>query len=183
MVTNPKGVIVSHHTSLSPPSEDMGIIFVALTQGKFALIDSADFELIQPYTWAAHNIKGRLYAVTRGGRLHMHRVIAAAKSGQTIDHRNGDGLDNRRANLRVCTVSQNGMNRPKQANNTSGFKGVFPSGRPHQPWSASIKKDQRVIHLGRFGTPEQAALAYDRAAAELFGEFAVLNFPEGRVSI
>jgi len=91
-----------------------------------------------------------------------------------VDHRNGNGLDNRRANLRPATKSQNGANRLIAASNKSGFKGVdLKKGR----WRAQIKVVGSKIHLGYFDLAEEAARAYDMAAIEAFGEFATLNFP------
>ena len=117
----------------------------------------------------------------------MHREITNAPKGMQVDHINGNTLDNRKENLRVCTRSQNMMNRGKQNNNKSGYKGVSymkkkdPNYEYPKPWRAQIKcpTNQKVIHLGCYKYPEQAARAYDKKAIELFGEYAQLNFPRG----
>lgn len=150
---------------------------IPLTQGKIALVDDADYELVMRFKWSAHCIKGKFYAVTNSGRLHMHRLISGVP-GRNVDHKNGDGLNNQRFNLRPSTTSQNGMNRGKQRNNTSGFKGVTRSGKKTQPWMAQIKLNRKLIHLGCHKTAEAAARAYDVRASVLFGAFAVLNFPK-----
>lgn len=92
-----------------------------------------------------------------------------------VDHANGNPLDNRRENLRIATHQQNTWNRRMSRNNTSGFKGVISvhTGR----FTAQIGKDSKVYHLGTYDTAEDAAMAYDDAAVEMFGEFAALNFP------
>ena len=92
-----------------------------------------------------------------------------------VDHINGNGLDNRRSNLRPASRSQNGANRGAPSNNTSGFKGVT---RFRLKWMAKIQVHGRTIHLGLFATPQEAARAYDTAALEHFGEYARPNFPK-----
>jgi hypothetical protein len=108
----------------------------------------------------------------------MPHVILRVDDTIEIDHVNGDGLDNRRENLRVATHAQNASNRGVRVNNTSGFKGVHAnhSGRGKQ-WFAYITTNYKRQHLGMFGTAEEAARAYDAAAVRLHGEFARLNFP------
>jgi hypothetical protein len=94
------------------------------------------------------------------------------------DHINHNGLDNRKTNLRICTTSQNAQNRPKDTRNISGYKGVgrCMSRGCNYEWRAEIKINGKKIHLGLFHSPEKAALAYDKAARNLFGEFALTNF-------
>jgi len=106
----------------------------------------------------------------------MHRVITKCKSGEDIDHRNHDGLDNRRLNLRVCSRSQNLQNQRRRSNNTSGFKGVAWCEQT-QDWTTAVKVNKKLIWLGHYADKEEAAHAYDAAAREHFGEFACLNFP------
>lgn len=112
----------------------------------------------------------------------MHRLILGLVPGDglVVDHRNGNGLDNRRCNIRTATRSNNQHNqRLGRANNTSGYKGVTRRRGPcrRKPWRACIRHERRTVFIGHFATPEAAAAAYDRKAAELFGEFASLNFP------
>ena len=106
----------------------------------------------------------------------MHRQILVPGYGQEVDHINRNPLDNRRANLRLCARSENAHNQGKHRDNTSGYKGVFAY-RPGM-WRARIMADGAVHHLGVFVDPVEAALAYDRAAIELHGSFAHLNFLE-----
>ena len=95
----------------------------------------------------------------------------------SLDHINRDGLDNRLYNLRLATRAQNGINRGKQRNNTSGYKGVIRNRQGN--WFAQIKKDRRAVYLGIFPDRVSAAKAYDAKAREMFGVFATLNFPNG----
>ena len=104
----------------------------------------------------------------------MHRVILKTPKGMDTDHRNGDGLDNRRCNLRICTKSQNSINRKMQSNNTSGYRGVYWHKRDKK-WLAHIKIDGKKINFGYCSTKEQAAEAYNEAAKKHYGEFARLN--------
>jgi len=140
----------------------------------FALVDDEDFELVSQYKWS---ISSYGYAECRDSEhkiLGMHRLIIPTKSGMKIDHINMNPLDNRRENLRICTHRQNLWNRIKPTNNTSGFKGVSWEKRRNK-WRASICKNYKQFSLGEFFTKNEAALAYNRKARELFGNFARLN--------
>jgi len=152
---------------------------IPLTQGLVALVDDADYAaVVAAGKWHANPDKHTFYARRTfrrdGGRqmVPMHRFITG---WPYVDHRNGDGLDNRRQNLRPADNSENSMNRGLAANNTSGFKGVS---RHERRWQSRIRLDGLLIHLGTFGTPEDAARAYDEAALALFGQFARPNFPQ-----
>jgi hypothetical protein len=94
-----------------------------------------------------------------------------------VDHKDNNGLNNQKYNLRVCTQWQNLRNSTRRSNNTSGFKGVS---RFRNKWISRIRTDEGRICLGTFNTPEEAAIAYDEAALKYHGEFANLNFPELR---
>ena len=151
---------------------------IPLTQGKFAIVDDEDYERITRWKWCAGKGGDTFYATRCPGKrnttIAMHRLIIGASGRQQIDHVNGNGLDNRRCNLRLATKSQNMMNRGPQKGNKSGYKGVhfdLASGK----WMAIIKFDGRNRNLGRFNTKEQAAQAYNKAAQEHFGTFAWLN--------
>lgn len=160
---------------------------VALANGGVALIDDADYEAIRPYRWSAHRQStGHIYAVARTARnnyvrhtIRMHRIILAPAAGLFVDHINGDGLDNRRANLRLCTPSQNSQNqRLRREAATSQFKGVSRTGKTDQrPWFAAVYVAGVRRFSGLFATEIEAALAYDDAARRLHGDFARVNFP------
>lgn len=160
---------------------------IPLTQGKFTLVDDADYVWLSQWKWYAlkdHN-RNRWYAVHKlnGKTVYMHRLILGIKDGHRIDHQDGGGLDNRRQNLRVATQRQNLQNRGRQWNNTSGFKGVSPSFRSYRlrkPWRVRIKAGGKHHFIGRYASKEEAARAYDVAALRFFGKFARLNFPRRR---
>jgi len=102
----------------------------------------------------------------------MHREVINAPKGRMTDHINGNTLDNRRSNLRLATPSDNAHNTKLPKNNTTGYRGV---GKKGNRYIAHIRSDNKEHHLGSFSTPEEAALAYNKAATELHGEFASLN--------
>lgn len=154
---------------------------IDLTQGQKALVDDEDFEWLSQWKWSAAkqgSDKWRAMRTVKNGSrqrvIRMHRLIMNAKTGQTVDHINGNPLDNRRANLRFATQQQQMINRrgwvsrPK----TSRYKGVY--------WQKDINRWRsrfREKYLGTFTNEEDAARAYD-AEAHKFSPFARLNFPE-----
>jgi hypothetical protein len=154
--------------------------------GLFALVDEADYPLVCDYRWNAVLDFNTFYAVRtwqegrRSNRIshtvRMHRQIIIPPPGMVIDHIDRNGLNNTRANLRLCTDLQNRANRNMMAANTSGFTGVSFSKR-NSKWKSTIHHAGAGVHLGYYATPEEAARAYDAAAIELRGEFAQLNFP------
>ncbi len=155
------------------------LVKITLTRGKVALIDLADLPKVAEYRWCAVLMRNRSWyaaAHQRGSRrgsapVRMHNVLLGHLG---VDHIDGDGLNNRRNNLRPATDEQNKRNRRISKNNTSGYKGVFlDRGR----WRACIDEHGRRHYLGYFATAEEAARAYDAAAREGHGEFANLNFP------
>jgi hypothetical protein len=153
---------------------------IPLTQGYVAIVDADDYDRVMAAgNWFAvvdHHTQYATHKIRRGDGTRTKQSLHTFLTGWGIvDHRNGDGLDNRRANLRPASVSENAMNRGLAANNTSGFKGVS---RKRNRWQAAIKLDGNTRYLGMFATPEEAARAYDAAAREFFGEFARLNFPD-----
>jgi len=160
-----------------PPNDK--IRYIALTKGRFAIVDADDFEWLNQYTWCINGTgRGKWYACRMEGRtmIRMHRMIMNAPKGMLVDHINGNGLDNRRSNLRLCTPRQNMGNRRK-CRGKSAYKGVFYHKIDGKRY-AKIKYKGETIHLGTFDDDVEAARAYDRKAVELFGEFACLNFPE-----
>lgn len=155
--------------------------------GHTVLFDEADREIVMPLKWhvMASRPGGPLYASAnvyvndKRTKAKMHRLVVKAPQGAIVDHINGDGLDNRRANLRLVTASQNLMNSRKPRRGNQRFKGVSFNKQAGR-WCAYIKQDGHKRYLGHFSSEEDAARAYDTAAAKQFGEFARLNFaPEG----
>ena len=153
---------------------------IPLTRGMVAIVDDVDYEkVINIGRWYACK-KGRcnFYArrhLTRVRTETMHRFIIGDIEGKEIDHINGNGLDNRRENLRHCNHHENIANSRKSIDNTSGFRGVsFDKSRAK--WSARIGTNGKQRFLGRFSTAEDAARSYDAAAIKYFGEFANINF-------
>lgn len=116
------------------------------------------------------------YKLYRAHRLAWLYVTGKWPEGGEIDHKNWIRADNRWCNLRASDCSQNKMNRARQADNSSGYKGVTFD-KKNQKWAARIKKDRKAVHLGRYMDIIEAARAYDRSAIMLFGEFAQTNFP------
>lgn len=143
------------------------------------LVDPEDEHYLTKYAWRAFHTRGLTYVRARpraaGGRisLFLHNIIMNAPPGVEVDHRNGNGLDNRRANLRLATRSRNNSNRKLQGG-TSPFKGVSWH-KQAEKWRAQIT-DGKAYHLGLFISEEDAARAYDAAARLRFGEFARCNF-------
>lgn len=150
---------------------------IPLTQGKYAIVDDIDFEYLNQWKWTFHNLEYAYRKDSKDNRKNilMHRAILKTPTGKLTDHVNGNGLDNRRGNLRVCTSSQNQKNQRKNKANTSGFKGVSWD-KERKKWAAYINANGRLYHLGRFSIKRVAAEAYDKAAKKLHGEFARLNF-------
>lgn len=151
---------------------------IMLTQGFFAIVDKEDFKRVNIHRWKILKTDGKLYAcrtIKRRHTLLMHRFLTNAKKGQFVDHRNGNGLDNRRLNIRLCTQSQNLAN-SKKTRGVSKFKGVYWN-KEKQKWQVQISYKHTNRYVGRFTSEYEAAKAYDTKAFELFGEFALLNFP------
>lgn len=118
-----------------------------------------------------------MYAKTRVSRNKwdsMHRMILNAKNGDLVDHKNHNGLDNRRSNLRLCCNTKNHMNGQTHRDNQSGYKGVSMDKRRGN-FRARIKHNGKEVWIGTFTTAKEAALAYNHAAVKYFGEFAKLN--------
>lgn len=153
---------------------------IMLTRGQVAIVDDQDAELSRHHWHATRHPDSSWYARRNvpgqhGKMVLLHREIAKRAGldidGKEVDHWDGNGLNNRRANLRVATRVQNAKNMPKPRRNKSGFKGVSFYARDGR-WQAHIKADGVNHYLGRFDTPEEAAVAYEEAAKRLHGEFA-----------
>jgi hypothetical protein len=155
---------------------------VKLTRGLVALVDDEDAPRIGAHKWYALKAKNHHYAVRETGKsegkrfVYMARVIMNCQPPLQVDHIDGNTLDNRKSNLRICTSAENNWNCGARRRNKSGLKGVTTMGCGGK-WRAEIQVSYKRIYLGRFNTPEAAGRAYDEAAMKYHGEFARLNFP------
>lgn len=158
------------------------MIEIPLTQGKIALIDDEDFVIVSKHKWYyAQESKNYGRAKTnikkengRGTTLKMHTLIMRPPKGFEVDHINHNPLDNRRSNLRVVTRSQNQKNMNKMSTNKSGYKGVSHHKKSNK-WQVHIMNNGNRVYLGLFVDLKVAAEAYNKAALELYGEYASLN--------
>jgi hypothetical protein len=155
---------------------------ISLTQGQFAIVDNDDYEWLSKFKWYADRNRSSYYARRNknGKYIKMCRLIMGLKYGdkRMVDHINGNGLDNRRCNLRICTNAENQHNqRPRIG--TSEYKGVSLN-RKNGYWIARIRVNGVRIYLGCSLDEKQAAILYDKAAIKYFGRFAHLNLPEGK---
>ena len=158
---------------------------IELTQGKFAIVDDEDYKYLNQWKWcfitAGYAQRVKHISGSKKNRvlehILLHRVLMNCSKGQQVDHINGDGLDNRRENLRISTQAQNVRNKGFSKNNTSGYKGVIfiKSGTRSKRWTARLTYNYKPISLGYFDTSIEAAIAYNKAASIYFGEFARLN--------
>ncbi len=153
------------------------IAYVPLTQGREAVIDADDVPLVAGWNWHVMALSHSAYAARREARpdgkwrtVYMHRTIVGAVAAPTVDHRDGDGLNNRRVNLRPATASENQHNQRLSSANTSGFKGVTWL-RDRSRWRANIKINGKSRYLGTFTDIESAAAAYAAASEALHKEF------------
>ena len=150
---------------------------ISLTQGKIALVDDEDYEKVNQYKWYPHKAHKGFYASRCSSKktILMHRFVLGAEDSVQVDHINGDKLDNRKTNLRLCNNSQNHANGGVRSDNTSGYVGITWDDKRHK-WRAQITYLCKGYNLGRYATPEEAAKVYDEAAKKYFGEFARTNF-------
>lgn len=152
------------------------IAIVPLTRGYEAIIDASDAPMFSGRLWSVGLDRGRAYAYgwcsVRRRSVSMHRMLMNFPSDAFVDHKDGNGLNNRRSNLRLCDAFQNQHNCKIARNNKSGHKGVHWH-KSRQRWRATIRVNgSEPIYLGYFDTPEQAGAAYKEAAEKLFGAFA-----------
>lgn len=152
---------------------------ISLTRGFVTLVDNEWYDHLNQWKWQA-NTAGKsdlVYAVRKGMRIIMHRVIMGAPKGMEVDHIDGNGLNNQCHNLRLATHSQNLQNRRASRSGVSPYRGVSWHNQAHK-WQVHIKPPAgKNKNLGYFASEIDAAKAYDKAANEYFGEFARLNFP------
>lgn len=154
---------------------------VPLSKGKFAMVDDEDYEMVMQlcWYWTSYNVHRTGYAAhgvaikgKRIGLIYMHDMILRVPIGNEVDHRDGDGLNNQRYNLRAATRAQQIQNSRPRRGTQSGYKGVWKN---RDKWTACIHVDKQRITLGQFDCPIDAAKAYNIAALKYFGEFARLN--------
>lgn len=154
-------------------------VLVPLTRGLTAIVDLCDYERISRYSW--HATKSSWHktwyarAKVNGKTVPLHRFLFGLAVGdpREVDHRNRNGLDNRRCNLRLCTPRENKCNQSTYRNNRLGTKGV--TRRSESRYQARITVDGETVNLGCFKTVGEARAAYQRAAGERFGEFVSIN--------
>lgn len=150
------------------------VAVVHLTRGKRTIIDAEDAGRVRLWNWSAKpNRRGGFYAYS--SRISLQNFVYNAPKIAIVDHRNGDTLDNRKDNLRIADFTINAVNRISFGR--SGFKGVY--GRCNR-FEAYIRPNGKMIRLGKFKNPEDAARAYDEAARIHYGEYAAVNFPMGK---
>ena len=145
------------------------------------LIDDDDYEKIKDYKWNVLKKSNGIYIICtartadrKRHTLRMQRVIMNCNSGMDVDHVNGNTLDNRKSNLRICTHTENMRNMSKRKNVTSVYKGVYFN-KSRNKWTASIRINGTLKHLGHYKTEDQAAISYNISAVKYFGEFARPN--------
>ena len=173
------------HTPSKTPSKTC---LIPLTKGYEAIIDADDAARVLAFgKWTAlvggrRSGNLRVYAYNkRGGKVTLlHRFLLSAPAHLTVDHANGNSLDNRKENLRLATYSENNANQRKRPNGTSRFKGVSLN---HDRWRVRISLAGVEVAIGTFMHEEDAARAYDAAALVLHGQFALLNFPQEREAL
>lgn len=153
---------------------------IKLDKGLSAMVDDADFEELNKFKWYADKIGNTFYAKRRAfvgdkyTAVYMHRHILMPPKNIVVDHKNHNGLDNQRSNLRECTRGQNQINQRSQKNSSSKYLGVSWS-KERKKWQAHCCKNYKVYSCGRFDNEADAALAYNELAKRLHGEFANLN--------
>jgi hypothetical protein len=163
---------------------------IYLGEDEWTILDQQDYYRLGNLKWGVcghdeHIYGGRFIKTTKSAGIkliYLHREIMNAPANLLVDHINSDTLDNRRANLRLATHSQNSCNRPKKSNTSSRFIGVSFL-KQRKRWRAAIRHHGKRIWLGYFDSEIEAGKAYDEAARKYHGEFARLNFPEPADSV
>jgi hypothetical protein len=161
-------------TPPAPPNDQ--IAFIPLTKGLFATVDAADFAWLNGFRWHATGTHGRYYAATiiHGKSVSMHRLLMDPPEGMIVDHIDGNGLNNRRSNLRICTREENRHN-TRPLGKSCPYVGVRRHG---DKWRSRITVKGQSLFLGDFDTPHEAAQARDAAARQHHGPYAWINIPQ-----
>ncbi len=158
---------------------------IPLTQGQFAQVDDEDYEYLNQWKWLAHKSYKTIYAERnvriKGGKqvtIKMHRIIMNTDKGMLCDHKDHNGLNNVRSNLRNCTSTENQRNTSSKTGSSSKYLGVSKdeSWNRKKQWRTSICVNKKRMFIGMFLTEVEAATAYDKVAKKYFKEFANLNF-------
>lgn len=148
---------------------------IKLTQGEVALVDDDLYEELNLFKWCVHKGVNTFYAKRDQKGIMMHRVVVGLTDLDLfVDHINGNGLDNQKSNLRICSQSKNSMNQSPQLNRSSIYKGVCYH-KLAKKWQSYIKINGKLKYNGLFVNESDAAIAYNNMAAELFGKYAKLN--------
>lgn len=172
-----RGIKVPEATPKNQFRIEGGVVWLKLTKGRETCVDLADWSDVSKRRWCALEGRRTFYAVSGKPAQYLHSFLLGRPR---VDHESGDGLDNRRLNLRPASVIENGQNRRKQSSkSTSLFKGVSWDKCKHK-WQVRIYANKRSSFIGLFDDEVEAAKAYDKKAKELFGEFARPNFPEAK---
>lgn len=172
---------------------DNGSRLIELVQGKgVAVVDESDYGRLSQYRWYIKKNKNVSYAQrfeyykvqigerieTKGKPIMMHNDIMSTPSGMYVDHKDGDGLNNIRSNMRICTKGQNARNLNLPSRGRYGFYGIYLNNRTEGQYASKLYFEGKSYWLGVYATPEEAAEAYDSASRYLRGdEFLILNFP------
>lgn len=158
---------------------------IQLGKGEFTLVDDEDFCKLSLIKWRILKARGYTkdyvygYISSKKRHIFLHRFLMNPQIGMVVDHINGDGLDNRKKNLRICTTQENSRSRRfLQKNNTTGYQGVKKN---KNGWESQIKVNGKMKYLGYSKDKTKAAKIYDEAAKKYHGEFATLNFPKREI--
>lgn len=157
-----------------------GFKIIKLTKNKTVVVDGEDFDFLNQWKW--HAGKNGSYAArgewqkgkNKNKIIYMHRLIMKVEGKTQVDHKNGNGLDNRKENLRLCTNKENQRNHKLLVTNKSGFNGVSWNSKVKK-WETCISVDNKTVHLGFYRNKIKSATIYNAAATKYFGEFARLN--------
>ena len=157
-------------------------VMIPLTNGGFVFVDDSDYEKVNKLKWRKVKDRNRYYAVSTTVKnkntrtyLKLHRYILNAPDGILVDHNNGNGLDDRRQNIRLCNESQNNFNRELLRNNTTGMTGIYYMKKGNKRWWAYIWHNSKRHGLGCYFTKEDAIIARIEAEKKYFGEFSKYN--------